>query len=299
MTAGEQGFLLLTGYLGDPERRPLTVAQFRELTRRARAMEKPSQERELTYEDLITIGCDRKAAQRILHLLGQTEQLQWYLAEGQKRQCLPVTRISEDYPDRLRKCLGMEAPGVLWLKGEISILQKRKIALVGSRELRQDNLAFAWEVGKQAALQGYVLVSGNARGADRVAQESCLEHGGSVICVVADKLEKAAPHTRVLYISEEGYDLDFSAHRALQRNRVIHSLAEKTFVAQSGFQKGGTWDGTKQNLRFGWSNVFCFRDASKATVELEQMGAVLICPEDLQDISGIEPNIQNFIDQWQ
>ena len=41
MNPRERGFLLLTGYLGDPERKPLTVAQFRELAKRMQTMEKP------------------------------------------------------------------------------------------------------------------------------------------------------------------------------------------------------------------------------------------------------------------
>ena len=56
MTAGEEGFLLLTGYLGDPERKPLTVAQFRDLTARARAMSRPEADRDMTAEDLLAIG---------------------------------------------------------------------------------------------------------------------------------------------------------------------------------------------------------------------------------------------------
>ena len=79
MTAGEQGFLLLTGYLGDPERSPLTIAQFRELTKRARAMERPGLDREITPEDLIALGCSRAEALRICFLLSQEEQLHWYV----------------------------------------------------------------------------------------------------------------------------------------------------------------------------------------------------------------------------
>ena len=62
MNPRERGFLLLTGYLGDPERKPLTVAQFRELARRMRAMEKPVDTRELCPEDLMSIGCSKESA---------------------------------------------------------------------------------------------------------------------------------------------------------------------------------------------------------------------------------------------
>lgn len=297
MNPREQGFLLLTGYLGDPERRPLTVAQFRELTKRVRVMERPSQEREMAEEDLISLGCSRAFARRVLQLLSQTEQLRWYLSKGKRTGCVPITRITDGYPEAVRKCLGLEAPGVLWAKGDLRLLDTPKISLVGSRELKEENRAFAEDVGKQAALQGYTLVSGDARGADRTAQDSCLEHGGSVISVVADELEKHPLRENVLYLSEDGFDLVFSAQRALQRNRIIHSLGNSTFVAQCRLEKGGTWDGTVKNLRNCWSPVFCFRDESPASLELEQMGAVLIESTALRDISALQPNTMNFIDQ--
>lgn len=295
MTGAERGFLLLTGYLGDPARKPLTVAQFRDLTVMARNMERPISDRDLTEKDLTSLGCSGAYARRILELLSQGEQLQWYVNAGKRFDCLPVTRISPDYPDSLRKRLGAEAPGVLWMKGELSLLGQRMLSLVGSRDLGAENASFAWEVGKQAARQGWVLVSGNARGADQTAQESCLEHGGSVIVVVADALRKCPLRKNCLYISEEGYDLGFSAHRALQRNRVIHSLGSCTLVAQCTLEKGGTWDGTCKNLRRGWSPVFCFRDGSRASRELEAMGAALIDTEALADMAALKPGISGLL----
>ena len=52
MTVREQGFLLLTSFLGDPGRKPLTVPQFRKLATMAATMENPTAERDLTVEDL-------------------------------------------------------------------------------------------------------------------------------------------------------------------------------------------------------------------------------------------------------
>lgn len=290
----EQGFLLLTGYLGDPERKALTVAQFRKLTALARAMEKPANQREMTVEDLVAIGCNRDMAHRVLNLLSQQEQLHWYLEKGKRSGCTPVTRISQDYPHRLRKVLNMDAPGVLWAKGNVDYLRLPAVALVGSRELYPENHAFATEVGKQAALQGFVLVSGNARGADRTAQESCLAYGGKVISVVADALEDQPQRDNVLYISEEGFDLPFTSQRALQRNRIIHSMGDKTFVAQAALEKGGTWSGTCYNLRCGLSAVFCFDDGSVASRALQNWGATLVTGAELQDISALKADIVSF-----
>ena len=146
----------------------------------------------------------------------------------------------------------------------------------------------AEEVGRQAALQGYTLVSGNARGADRTAQAACLKAGGKVISIVADELEKHRKKENVLYLSEDGFSEPFSSQRALSRNRCIHALGRMVFVAQSNWQKGGTWDGTAKNLHFGWSPVACYRDGSEASLQLEQMGAYLVDLQDLRDMGDLK-----------
>ena len=286
MTPREQGFLLLTSRLGDPERKPLTVAQFRTLAKRVQGMAAPEETRMLRPADLIALGYSEKDAGHILHLLSDKELLEYYLHTGRKNGCAPLTRVSEGYPAAVRMALGLESPGCLWVKGDRTLLQNPKIALVGSRDLQDENRKFAREVGRQAALQGYTLVSGNARGADMAAQQACLEAGGSVISVVADRLNSHREKERVLYLTEEEFDAAFSSIRALSRNRVIHALGEKTFVAQSRLH-GGTWDGTVRNLQQRYSSVFCFRDGSAAMAELEQMGAQPIGIEDLADLENL------------
>ena len=287
MTAREQGFLLLTSHLGNPDRRVLTAAQLRNLARRIRAMEPPEEDRPLTVSDLGTLGYGPEMSGRILSLLREEELLERYLSRGKRADCIPVTRVSAHYPVIVRQRLGLDSPGCLWVKGDPAMLEEPGIALVGSRDMRPQNLGFAREVGRQAAIQGLVLVSGNARGADRAAQDACLEAGGRVVSIVADELERCAPHSRVTYVSEDGFNLGFSAQRALSRNRVIHALGRMVFVAQARLGRGGTWDGVSRNLRLGFSSVACFRDGSDAMAELEQMGAFLVGMEDLQDLSAL------------
>ena len=287
MRPRESGFLLLTSQLGDPERKPLTVAQFRTLASRVRASDGPKGDKELSPRDLIVLGYSREMAQRIVELMGQQYLLEYYLSKGHKNHCVPLTRITQGYPLRVRDALGDDSPGCLWAKGNISLLETPCISLVGSRELREENRAFAQEVGIQAAKQRYTLVSGNARGADKAAQDACLAAGGSVICVVADSLEKQKANDRILYLSEDGFDCAFSSVRALSRNRVIHSLGEATFVAQASLHRGGSWDGTVRNLQGHWNPVFCYDDGSEAMAELEQMGAHRINQEALMDINHL------------
>lgn len=298
MTGAEAGFLLLTSRLGNPERRMLTPAQLRILSTRVQMAEKQNVQRELELGDLVAMGYGREMAERILELLSEEELLDHYCRKAEKQGCIPLTRVTAQYPNRLWQKLGEETPGCLWCKGDISLLTQPKVALVGSRDILEGNRAFAAEVGRQAALQGYVLVSGNARGADRTAQQACLHAGGSVISVVADGLTEKQPTKGVLYLSEDEFDAPFSAQRAISRNRVIHALAEVTFVAQCGYKEGGTWDGTAKNLRHGWSDVFCFDDGTAAAQLLQQLGAEQIGIADLKEIAALPRNNLGFLDDF-
>ena len=287
MTGAERGFLLLCCHLGNPERKPLTVAQFRKLARRVRNSEKAPGDREMELSDLTRLGYSPEEGQRILELLSEEALLNRYLSKAAKHGCVPLTRLTPGYPRRILDTLGDDAPGCIWARGDLSLLECSSIALVGSRELRPENGRFAREVGIQAARQGLTLISGNARGADRTAQDGALAVGGGVISIVADLLTDHVPVKGILYLSEEGYDLEFSSQRALSRNRCIHALGLSAIAAQCSMQTGGTWDGSVKNLRFGWSPLYIFGDGSESADLLEQMGAEKIGFEELQDLRNL------------
>ncbi len=285
MTDIEYGLLLLTSHLGNPNRKPLTVPQFRRLSQRVRSCARQYESRDLTTSDLIALGYGRDDAERIVSLMDDQALLEHYLERGSAMGCYPLTRISPQYPQLLRQRLGDDAPPCLWYKGEVSILSASGVGLVGSRLLAPENRYFAEEGGTQAARQGLNLISGNAKGSDSTAQDSCIQHGGSVISVIADTLSEKTVRDSTLYLCEDSYDLSFTAFRALSRNRVIHALGECTLVAQCELGTGGTWDGSVKNLRNSWSPLYCFNDGSASAMALQDRGAVLIDVEALQDFS--------------
>ena len=259
-------------------------------------MEVDDPDRDLTEGDLMALGYGQAMAARIVELLSEEERLDHYLARGKQAGCICVTRVSGEYPVLLRQRLGLDAPAVLWCRGDLGLLNTPGVALVGSRDLLDENRRFAAEVGKQAVKQGLSLISGNARGADRTAQDAALEAGGNVISVVADELTGHTIRDRVLWISEDGFAEPFSAQRALSRNRIIHALGWRTFVAQTRAKMGGTWDGTVKNLRFGWSEVYCFDDDSEGCDLLTKMGAFSVHTEDLQNFAALPAKERTLFD---
>ena len=287
MTGAERGFLLLCCHLGNPERRPLTVAQFRKLSRRVREAEKAPGDRELALSDLTRLGYGKPEAEQILSLFSEEDLLDRYLRKAEKAGCIPLTPLSPGYPRRLWEALGDDAPACLWARGDLTLLLKAGIALVGSRDLHPENREFARQAGLEAAKQDLILISGNARGADRTAQEAALAANGKVISILADRLTDHEPRENLLYLSEEGFDLEFSAQRALSRNRCIHAMGLAAIAAQCSLRTGGTWDGSVKNLRFGWSPLYVFDDGSESAELLTEMGAVKIGFEELKNLRNL------------
>ena len=242
----------------------LSLAQARELSRRARAAGIGEEDpfRDVTVKDVRRLGYSEYEAGHIVLLLGRERQLDGYLLAAEKAGVTVITRLDNRFPRKLREQLGARCPAALFCRGDLRLLQRPCISVVGSRHLAQPGAQFAAQAGCLAAKEGFTLCSGDAMGADRTAQEACLSNGGSVLIFPATELVYCPVRENVLYAAEGGFELGFSAQRALGRNRFIHAMGEKTLVAQTGFGKGGTWSGSLDNLQHEYSPLFVFDDGS-------------------------------------
>ncbi len=281
MDEKEKGMLLLCCNFRQREGpRPLTVAQFRKLGVQVRELGRhfSASSQELTPLQLMEIGYSEEESLRIYHLISREKELDQYLQQADRWNIVPMTRISADYPAVLHRKLKEYCPPALFLYGNRQLLKTTLISVVGAREITPDHRDFAEKVGKMAAKCGFTLVSGGAAGADTVAFQACLASGGNGICVVPDRLKDSVSRKldmeRVLFCSTDGFDIGFSAARAHARNRIIHCLGDRVFVVQTHWRKGGTWSGTIENLKHGWSKVFLYADGSPGDLELVQKGAI-------------------------
>ena len=190
MTAAETGLLLLCCALPEAEDRPLTMAQFQELAKRARTLGPGGEDplRELTEHDLARLGYAQGQCARIVRLLARNTQLERYLRAAEQHGIVPITRLSPRYPARLRQTLGQRCPAVLFAKGDLALLSACCISVVGSRELTECGRAFAEAAGRLIARSDYTLCSGGAAGADCAAQAACLKNGGSAVIFPAGRL---------------------------------------------------------------------------------------------------------------
>ena len=275
MRQTERGLLLLCCPLGDGMAGALSLAQARELSKRARAAGIGEEDplRNVTAKDVRRLGYSEYEAGHIVSLLGREKQLDGYLLAAEKANVAVVTRLDSRFPRRLREQLGGKCPAALFCRGDLSLLQSVCVSVVGSRRLEAHGARFAARAGQLAAKEGFTLCSGDAMGADRTAQEACLQSGGSILVFPATELVYCPVRKHALYAAEGGFELGFSAQRALARNRLIHAMGEKTLVAQTGCGKGGTWSGSMDNLQHEYSPLFVCDDGSEGAQALCARGA--------------------------
>src|SRR5579863_7698495 len=118
---------------------------------------------------------------RIRYLVGRAGALGLALEKWHRAGLWVMTRSDIDYPGRLKRRLGTDSPPILFGCGDRKLLQGQGVAVVGSRDATEDDLAFATGVGNMAAMQGLSVVSGGARGVDEAAMLGALNGEGTAV----------------------------------------------------------------------------------------------------------------------
>jgi DNA processing protein len=151
-----------------------------------------------------------------------------------------------DYPELLRH-IAEPAP-VLFVLGDLSLLERPGVAIVGSRDHTPYGGEVARAVAWAAASAGLAVVSGMARGLDAVAHDAALDAGGATIGVLGNGLGVVYPAANArLYrrVAEHGLLLsEFppgekpTAGSFPRRNRLISGLARVTVVVEAAEGSG-------------------------------------------------------------
>ncbi len=151
---------------------------------------------------------------------------------------------SRDFPSALRDL--NDAPPLLWAIGDVSLLQRQAIALVGARNCSSLGARMARGLAKELGEQGFSVVSGLARGIDTAAHLASLETGtiavmaGGVDAIYpAENTELAETIARTgLRVSEQPMGVTPQARHFPRRNRIISGLAQAVVVVEAAAKSG-------------------------------------------------------------
>lgn len=141
-----------------------------------------------------------------------------------------------------------DRPTLLFAMGDLGLLDRPAVAIVGSRDHSEYGGEVAREMASGAASRGLVVVSGMARGLDAVAHSAALDAGGTTIGVLGNGLGVIYPAAnRKLYQRVAEYGLLITEFPPGERpgvgsfprrNRLISALARVTVVVEAAIGSG-------------------------------------------------------------
>lgn len=115
---------------------------------------------------------------------------QWAVAAAKEAGARILVLGDEEYPPRLAT-IG-SSPPVLYVRGFLA-RERRRVAVVGSRDPDAEGFELAREIGLGLARAGVEVVSGGARGIDTAAHEGAVEVHGPTVAVLGAGIDVVYP----------------------------------------------------------------------------------------------------------
>lgn len=221
-----------------------------------------------------------------------------------------IIRIDDEhYPRRIKNI--DKAPLKLYTKGNIDILNKQSITVVGSRNMSDYGRKITQEIVRDLVKNNIVIVSGMAIGIDTIAHKTCIKNGGKTIAVLGSGFNKVFPvenkdlfdnivSTGGCVVSE--YEPNTIAQKRYfpMRNRIVSGLSIATLVVEATY-RSGTSITADYAFKQG-KKVFCIPNSignknSAGIINLIKKGAkVVTCAGDiLYELGLSEGNFDDLI----
>ncbi len=157
------------------------------------------------------------------------------------------------YPHSLSELLGRNTPILVYAIGNVSLLQLPAIGISGARRASEQSLEDVSLLCESVSSQGWVVVSGGARGADEAAHLAAIRSGpGTMIVlptgVLKPKLRRGLTQHledgKAVLISEFIPEQGWTAGCAMQRNRILAALSKAVVLVEPGLRGGTSGTGT-------------------------------------------------------
>ncbi len=173
-----------------------------------------------------------------------------------------ITKFDQGYPEVLKTTIDAKgkpsAPVVLYYKGNINILSKPGIAIIGTREPTLEGKKASEFFSRKFAEKGFNIVSGLAIGCDSCAHSGALLAKGSTTAFLAHGLDSIYPEKNKelaeeillnggLLLSEYPIGKPVTRYSLVDRDRLQAGLSNATIVVQTGV-KGGTMHAANNTL---------------------------------------------------
>lgn len=199
---------------------------------------------DMEVSELMAAGLQQRRAETIKSIAA--DWLEERLAAYRQAGIGWLTVADPEYPALLKET--SQPPWVLYYKGDVSMLRKPLIAMVGTRTPTVYGKKTAFELSRALSQAGFGVVSGLARGIDSEAHRGALCGPGGTVAVAGTSLDIVYPPENAslfALIAADGlalseYPLGMKPHPGLfpLRNRVIAGLSLGTVVVEAARRSG-------------------------------------------------------------
>ena len=185
-----------------------------------------------------------RSGRRSKMVIPPLEQIEQELLAFDDMNIRLLASCEPDYPDYLRAV--DPTPPTISVLGDIALLHKPCIAIIGSRNASAIGLRFARQIASELGEQGFTIVSGLARGIDASAHAGALETG--TVGVLGGGVDHVYPKQNAeLYqdmsvcgalVSESPLGYRATARDFPRRNRIISGLCQGVVVIEAAERSG-------------------------------------------------------------
>ncbi len=168
------------------------------------------------------------------------------LAAGQEGGMEPIPWFDPRY-SALLNCIA-DPPPVLWVRGDVGVLSRPTVAIVGSRAATPYALDVGARLAAELSARGVAVASGLARGVDSAAHRGAIGAGGATIAVLGSGLDRIYPREHAplaqaliqdgLLVSELGPGAPPLAEHFPLRNRIISGISLAVVVVEASENSG-------------------------------------------------------------
>ncbi|GJM06761.1 MAG: DNA processing protein DprA [marine bacterium B5-7] len=158
-----------------------------------------------------------------------------------------ITLEDASYPSLLKTI--PDPPPVLFIRGNVSLLQKTQLAIVGARQATPGGCNIAMRLSEDMVKNNIVITSGLAHGIDGSAHRGALQGNGRTIAVLGTDIQTIYPKQHVnlaqtildnngTIISETHQEMSPHPSSFPKRNRIISGLSRGTLVVEAAMRSG-------------------------------------------------------------
>lgn len=165
---------------------------------------------------------------------------------SEQENCRLLLLCDEDFPAMLSE--GITPPPMLFVRGNIELLHRPSVAIVGSRHATPQALRIAHDFGRSLSERGISVVSGMAAGIDAAAHRGALAAGGGTVAFWGTGIDRIYPSSnrelayelgeKGAIVSEFPLGTRPLAGNFPRRNRLIAALSQAVLVVEAALESG-------------------------------------------------------------